>query len=143
MGDIEAPSSSQRSQSVLKSVLPSKEFATSRKGMLLIAEVSGCWRAVILPRSHILHILAWSTVCRTAAPTVITHTHEAALLLPHRDCDLHLSKKDVSIEEVVCLQQLCFCCSGVKTRRFGYFMALALWLNAEMTDYLQKEKQQN
>ncbi|KAK5603690.1 hypothetical protein CRENBAI_002430 [Crenichthys baileyi] len=40
MGDIEAPTSSQRSRSVLKSVLPSKEFATSRKGMLLIAEVA-------------------------------------------------------------------------------------------------------
>lgn len=39
MGDIEAPETSEPRQSVLKSVLPSKEFATSRKGMLLIAEV--------------------------------------------------------------------------------------------------------
>uniref|UniRef100_A0A147AXZ6 CKLF MARVEL transmembrane domain-containing 3-like protein n=1 Tax=Fundulus heteroclitus TaxID=8078 RepID=A0A147AXZ6_FUNHE len=40
MGDIEAPNSSQPGQSVLRSVLPSKEFATSRKGMLLIAEAA-------------------------------------------------------------------------------------------------------
>ncbi|XP_015240283.1 CKLF-like MARVEL transmembrane domain-containing protein 3 [Cyprinodon tularosa] len=40
MGDIEAPDSTQSRQSVLKSVLPSKEFATSRKGMLLIGEVA-------------------------------------------------------------------------------------------------------
>lgn len=39
MGDIEAPDSTQPRQSVLLAVLPSKEFATSRKGMLLIAEV--------------------------------------------------------------------------------------------------------
>lgn len=39
MGDIEAPSSTRPRQTVLLSVLPSKEFATSRKGMLLIAEV--------------------------------------------------------------------------------------------------------
>ncbi|XP_042343437.1 CKLF-like MARVEL transmembrane domain-containing protein 3 [Plectropomus leopardus] len=40
MGDIEAPSSTRPRQSVLLSVLPSKEFASSRKGMLLIAEVA-------------------------------------------------------------------------------------------------------
>lgn len=40
MGDIEAPVQSNRPpQTVLLSVLPSKEFATSRKGMLIIAEV--------------------------------------------------------------------------------------------------------
>lgn len=39
MGDIEAPESSRPRQTVLMSVLPSKEFATSRKGMLLIGEV--------------------------------------------------------------------------------------------------------
>ncbi|XP_072236845.1 CKLF-like MARVEL transmembrane domain-containing protein 3 [Leuresthes tenuis] len=39
MGDIEAPNSNGPRQTVLLSVLPSKEFATSRKGMLLIAEV--------------------------------------------------------------------------------------------------------
>lgn len=39
MGDVEAPDSTQPRQSVLLAVLPSKEFATSRKGMLLIAEV--------------------------------------------------------------------------------------------------------
>ncbi|RVE74404.1 hypothetical protein OJAV_G00021930 [Oryzias javanicus] len=39
MGDIEDPDSSGARQSALLSVLPSKEFATSRKGMLLIAEV--------------------------------------------------------------------------------------------------------
>ncbi|XP_006780364.1 CKLF-like MARVEL transmembrane domain-containing protein 3 [Neolamprologus brichardi] len=39
MGDIEAPSSNRPPQTVLKSILPSKEFVTSRKGMLLIAEV--------------------------------------------------------------------------------------------------------
>uniref|UniRef100_A0A3P9MCE9 CKLF-like MARVEL transmembrane domain containing 3 n=1 Tax=Oryzias latipes TaxID=8090 RepID=A0A3P9MCE9_ORYLA len=39
MGDIEDPDSSGARQPVLLSVLPSKEFATSRKGMLLIAEV--------------------------------------------------------------------------------------------------------
>ncbi|KAM6942856.1 CKLF-like MARVEL transmembrane domain-containing protein 3 [Xenentodon cancila] len=40
MGDIEAPSSNGPRRSALLSVLPSKEFATSRKGMLLIAEVA-------------------------------------------------------------------------------------------------------
>lgn len=40
MGDIEAPDSNRARQTVLLSVLPSKEFATSRKGMLLIAEVA-------------------------------------------------------------------------------------------------------
>nr|XP_015808216.2 CKLF-like MARVEL transmembrane domain-containing protein 3 [Nothobranchius furzeri] len=40
MGDIEAPASTGSRQSVLLSVLPSKEFATSRKGMLLISEVA-------------------------------------------------------------------------------------------------------
>ncbi|XP_078138788.1 CKLF-like MARVEL transmembrane domain-containing protein 3 isoform X1 [Centroberyx gerrardi] len=40
MGDIEAPNSTEPRQSVLLSILPSKEFATSRKGMLLIAEVA-------------------------------------------------------------------------------------------------------
>lgn len=39
MGDIEAPDSDRPRQTVLLSILPSKEFATSRKGMLLIAEV--------------------------------------------------------------------------------------------------------
>ncbi|XP_068194670.1 CKLF-like MARVEL transmembrane domain-containing protein 3 [Antennarius striatus] len=39
MGDIEAPEPNRPHQTVLKSVLPTKEFATSRKGMLLIAEV--------------------------------------------------------------------------------------------------------
>ncbi|TNM91000.1 CKLF-like MARVEL transmembrane domain-containing protein 3 [Takifugu rubripes] len=39
MGDIEASDSNRPRQTVLLSVLPSKEFATSRKGMLLIAEV--------------------------------------------------------------------------------------------------------
>ncbi|XP_056134594.1 CKLF-like MARVEL transmembrane domain-containing protein 3 [Lampris incognitus] len=38
MGDIEAPSSTRRT--VLLSILPTKEFASSRKGMLLIAEVA-------------------------------------------------------------------------------------------------------
>nr|XP_057944336.1 CKLF-like MARVEL transmembrane domain-containing protein 3 [Doryrhamphus excisus] len=40
MGDIEAPNVRQPSHSVLQSVLPSREWASSRKGMLLIAEVS-------------------------------------------------------------------------------------------------------
>ncbi|XP_051918540.1 CKLF-like MARVEL transmembrane domain-containing protein 3 [Hippocampus zosterae] len=40
MGDVEAPDSRQPSRSVLQSVLPSREFASSRKGMLLIAEVA-------------------------------------------------------------------------------------------------------
>lgn len=42
MGDIEAPDSHRPRQqsSLLSSVLPSKEFASSRKGMLLIAEVA-------------------------------------------------------------------------------------------------------
>lgn len=39
MGDIEAPEPNRPPQTVLLSILPSKEFATSRKGMLLIAEV--------------------------------------------------------------------------------------------------------
>ncbi|XP_029983523.1 CKLF-like MARVEL transmembrane domain-containing protein 3 [Sphaeramia orbicularis] len=39
MGDIEAPNSTGQQQSVFQSILPSKEFASSRKGMLLIAEV--------------------------------------------------------------------------------------------------------
>ena len=39
MGDIEAPDSNRPRQSVLLSILPTKEFATSRKGSLLIAEV--------------------------------------------------------------------------------------------------------
>lgn len=39
MGDIETPNSTGQHQTALLSVLPSKEFATSRKGMLLIAEV--------------------------------------------------------------------------------------------------------
>lgn len=39
MGDIETPNSTGPQQTALLSVLPSKEFATSRKGMLLIAEV--------------------------------------------------------------------------------------------------------
>ncbi|KAM4630631.1 CKLF-like MARVEL transmembrane domain-containing protein 3 [Polymixia lowei] len=40
MGDIEAPDQTRPRQSVLISILPSKEFASSRKGMLLIAEVT-------------------------------------------------------------------------------------------------------
>ncbi|KAM3625323.1 uncharacterized protein V6R79_010229 [Siganus canaliculatus] len=40
MGDIEAPESGRPQQTVLLSILPSKEFATSRKGMLLIGEVA-------------------------------------------------------------------------------------------------------
>lgn len=40
MGDIEAPEQSQSRGSVLRSILPSREFTTSRKGMLLIAEVA-------------------------------------------------------------------------------------------------------
>ncbi|KAM3877060.1 CKLF-like MARVEL transmembrane domain-containing protein 3 [Diretmus argenteus] len=40
MGDIEAPDATRPRQSVLLSILPTKEFATSRKGMLLIAEVA-------------------------------------------------------------------------------------------------------
>nr|XP_040016480.1 CKLF-like MARVEL transmembrane domain-containing protein 3 isoform X2 [Gasterosteus aculeatus aculeatus] len=40
MGDIEAPDTNHPRQNVLLSVLPSKEFACSRKGMLLIAEVA-------------------------------------------------------------------------------------------------------
>lgn len=39
MGDFEAPESNRPRRTVLLSVLPSKEFATSRKGMLLIGEV--------------------------------------------------------------------------------------------------------
>lgn len=39
MGDTEAPESNRPRQTVLLSILPSKEFATSRKGMLLLAEV--------------------------------------------------------------------------------------------------------
>ncbi|XP_068597944.1 CKLF-like MARVEL transmembrane domain-containing protein 3 [Brachionichthys hirsutus] len=38
MGDIEAPEPTRPRQTVLQSVLPSREFATSRKGMLLVAE---------------------------------------------------------------------------------------------------------
>ncbi|XP_037338603.1 CKLF-like MARVEL transmembrane domain-containing protein 3 [Pungitius pungitius] len=40
MGDIEAPNANPPRPNVLLSVLPSKEFASSRKGMLLIAEVA-------------------------------------------------------------------------------------------------------
>ncbi|KAK5935413.1 hypothetical protein CgunFtcFv8_020778 [Champsocephalus gunnari] len=40
MGDIETPSSTHPRQTVLLSILPTKEFASSRKGMLLIAEVA-------------------------------------------------------------------------------------------------------
>ncbi|XP_017260500.1 CKLF-like MARVEL transmembrane domain-containing protein 3 [Kryptolebias marmoratus] len=40
MGDIEAPDSNGPRQSALLSVLPSREFASSRKGMLLLAEVA-------------------------------------------------------------------------------------------------------
>ncbi|XP_060924920.1 CKLF-like MARVEL transmembrane domain-containing protein 3 isoform X1 [Limanda limanda] len=40
MGDIEAPGSPPPAQNVLLSVLPSKEFASSKKGMLLLAEVA-------------------------------------------------------------------------------------------------------
>ncbi|XP_041846962.1 CKLF-like MARVEL transmembrane domain-containing protein 3 [Melanotaenia boesemani] len=40
MGDIETPDSTEPRQAVLLSFLPSKEFATSRKGMLLIGEVA-------------------------------------------------------------------------------------------------------
>ncbi|XP_029000205.1 CKLF-like MARVEL transmembrane domain-containing protein 3 [Betta splendens] len=40
MGDIEAPDAAGPRQSALRSILPSKEFASSRKGMLLIAEVA-------------------------------------------------------------------------------------------------------
>ncbi|KAJ3593962.1 hypothetical protein NHX12_006295 [Muraenolepis orangiensis] len=44
MGDIEAPPAADgptgsRTSSVLMSILPTKEFALSRKGMLLISEV--------------------------------------------------------------------------------------------------------
>lgn len=39
MGDFEAPESNRPRRTVLLSVLPSKEFATSRKGMLLVGEV--------------------------------------------------------------------------------------------------------
>ncbi|XP_076011406.1 CKLF-like MARVEL transmembrane domain-containing protein 3 [Genypterus blacodes] len=39
MGDIEAPQPTRPRQSVLQTILPSREFASSRKGMLLIAEV--------------------------------------------------------------------------------------------------------
>ena len=41
MGDIEAPAAgaAEARPNVLLSILPSKEFALSRKGMLLIAEV--------------------------------------------------------------------------------------------------------
>ncbi|XP_061925508.1 CKLF-like MARVEL transmembrane domain-containing protein 3 [Entelurus aequoreus] len=39
MGDIEAPDARQPSRSVLLSVLPSREWASSRKGMLIIAQV--------------------------------------------------------------------------------------------------------
>lgn len=39
MVDIEDPDSNRPRQSVLLSILPTKEFATSRKGSLLIAEV--------------------------------------------------------------------------------------------------------
>ncbi|XP_041639418.1 CKLF-like MARVEL transmembrane domain-containing protein 3 [Cheilinus undulatus] len=40
MGDIEAPSSTRPRQTVLSSILPSREFVSSKKGMLLIAEVA-------------------------------------------------------------------------------------------------------
>lgn len=40
MGDTEAPDSTRPRRSVLLAVLPSKEFATSSKGMLLIGEVA-------------------------------------------------------------------------------------------------------
>ncbi|XP_029904061.1 CKLF-like MARVEL transmembrane domain-containing protein 3 [Myripristis murdjan] len=39
MGDIETPDSPRPQQSVLRFILPTKEFIFSRKGMLLIAEV--------------------------------------------------------------------------------------------------------
>lgn len=40
MGDMEAPGERRPRQAVLLSLLPGKEFASSRKGMLLIAEVA-------------------------------------------------------------------------------------------------------
>lgn len=43
MGDIETPNSNRPRQTVLLSILPSREFATSKRGMLLIAEVGLCF----------------------------------------------------------------------------------------------------
>ncbi|NP_001003468.1 CKLF-like MARVEL transmembrane domain-containing protein 3 [Danio rerio] len=40
MGDIEDPRSNRAPQTVLQSVLPSKEFISSRKGLLLLGEVA-------------------------------------------------------------------------------------------------------
>uniref|UniRef100_A0A8C2BZP2 CKLF-like MARVEL transmembrane domain containing 3 n=1 Tax=Cyprinus carpio TaxID=7962 RepID=A0A8C2BZP2_CYPCA len=39
MGDIEAPENNRSRQSIIQSLLPSKEFITSRKGLLLLGEV--------------------------------------------------------------------------------------------------------
>ncbi|XP_046898428.1 CKLF-like MARVEL transmembrane domain-containing protein 3 isoform X2 [Hypomesus transpacificus] len=39
MGDIEAPETTQPRQNAMLSILPTKEFACSRKGQLLISEV--------------------------------------------------------------------------------------------------------
>ncbi|CAL8246974.1 unnamed protein product [Lota lota] len=49
MGDIEAPAAgaTEARPNVLLSILPTKEFALSRKGMLLIAEVLLCFLAFV------------------------------------------------------------------------------------------------
>ncbi|XP_016323021.1 CKLF-like MARVEL transmembrane domain-containing protein 3 [Sinocyclocheilus anshuiensis] len=39
MGDIEAPENKRSRQTIVRSLLPSKEFITSRKGLLLLGEV--------------------------------------------------------------------------------------------------------
>lgn len=64
MGDAEAAEETRPRQSVLLAVLPSREFATSRKGLLLIAEVVrrgavgfGGWRAGLVCFS--LFLLCW------------------------------------------------------------------------------------
>lgn len=61
MGDIEAPNSNRPRQNVLLSVLPSKEFASSRKGMLLIAEVVRNY-----PRDHLGN--KWNSYCAIVSP---------------------------------------------------------------------------
>lgn len=72
MGDIEAPESDRPRQTVLLSVLPSKEFASSRKGMLLIAEV-------VRNEQRNIFWNKWSCYCAIVSPK--THKRQGALTL--------------------------------------------------------------
>lgn len=63
MGDIEAPSPTRPRQTVLLSVLPSKEFASSKKGMLLIAEVVRKWADGSGIKLSLCHCLSLERAC--------------------------------------------------------------------------------